>query len=282
MSNPGPRSRNAFIERSITGALSFFRDSLFAEEYAHRRGFLQAREPRIKAAGIMLFIACALLARHSAVVACLYALCLFLAAFSRIPLKFFLKRTWFFIPLFSLVIALPALFNIVTPGDALVSFSLAGRSLSITRQGLFSAGLFVARVTTCVSFAVLLSITTRHTELLKALRMFGVPSLFVLILHMCYRYLFLFMQVIEHTYRALKCRIGGRLHYSKGQRIVAFHLTGFWQRSLQMHQEVYNAMLSRGYRGEPQVLEGLRVTVKDWAWAGVAVALCAAGAIWLK
>ncbi|MCX5706491.1 MAG: energy-coupling factor transporter transmembrane component T, partial [Candidatus Omnitrophica bacterium] len=100
-------------------------------------------------------------------------------------------------------------------------------------------------------YVVLLSITTRHFELLKTLRFFKIPQVFVMTISMCYRYIYLFIEVIENTYLAIKARVGTKIHYKKGQKIVAWRMATLWQRSVQLSQEVYSAMLSRGYRGEP-------------------------------
>jgi cobalt/nickel transport system permease protein len=154
-----------------------------------------------------------------------------------------------------LFIALPALFSAFSPGEPLVTFGVGGIKFIITRQGLDAASLFVTRVATSVSFVILLNLTTRQTALLRALRTFGIPQIFVMTLGMCYRYIFLFVEIIEHTYIAIKSRVGGNLHYKKGQRIVAWKIANLWERSQQLNEEVYNAMLSRGYSGEPKVLE---------------------------
>jgi len=37
---------NNFIERSLAGALSFLKESVFADEYAVKNGFLQSLDPR--------------------------------------------------------------------------------------------------------------------------------------------------------------------------------------------------------------------------------------------
>ena len=161
--------KSNFIERSLLGVLSFLKESVFADDYALQKGFLQARSSRLKSAGFLLLIVSVLLARDIRVLSGLYIFCLILAAFSKISMRYFLKRTWVFIPLFSFFIALPALFNIVTPGEALVSFKFFGEVLSVTRPGLWGAVIFVARVAASVSFVVLLALTTRHSELLKAL-----------------------------------------------------------------------------------------------------------------
>ena len=258
--------RNNFIERSILGALSFFKESVLSDQYAAEPGFLQSLDPRIKAISIFLFIILALLARNIYFLAGLYAICLFLTHCSGIDLATFLKRTWIFIPLFSLFIALPAIFSVFTPGEPLMAIKIAGFELSVTRQGLAGSGLFVARVVTSVSFSVLLSLTTRHFQLLKVLRIVGVPQVFVMTMGMCYRYLFLFVEIIQNLYRAIKSRVGIRVYYKKGQNIVAGNIAFLWTRSLQLNEEVYKAMLSRGYRGEPVILDDFKMRLRDWLW----------------
>ncbi|MDD5729796.1 MAG: cobalt ECF transporter T component CbiQ [Candidatus Omnitrophica bacterium] len=266
-------AKNNFVERSLLGVLSFLKDAVFAEEYASRRGFLQSLDPRIKAVTFFLFVILVLISKNILVLTALYAACLLLALASGIRLVFFLKRTWLFIPLFSLFIGVPALFSIFTPGEPLVSLQGLGLKLIITRQGLNGALLFVARVTTSVSYAVLLSLSTRHFALLKVLRIFRIPQVFVMTIGICYRYIYLFIEIIENTYLAIKSRVGTRLHYRKGQSIVAWNIAGLWSRSYELNEEVYKAMLSRGYRGEPAVLNDFKAGLKDWLWLFAAAAV---------
>ncbi|MDD4899416.1 MAG: cobalt ECF transporter T component CbiQ [Candidatus Omnitrophica bacterium] len=269
------RHSNNFIEHSLIGTLDFLKESLFAEEFALKKGFLQLLDPRIKVLTFLLLIIQAVLIKNILILFYLYALCLLLAAISRINLGFFLKRTWVFIPLFSLVIAIPALFSIFSPGEALVTFKLLSIKFVITQQGLSGAALFVMRVITCVSFAVLMSITTKHFELLKVLRIFKVPQVFVMIAGMCYRYVYLFIGIIENTYLAIKSRTGTRIHYKRGQQIVAWNIAYLWSRSYCLNEQVYQAMLSRGYTGEPEVLNDFRARIKDWLWLFCVLGICA-------
>lgn len=158
-------------------------------------------------------------------------------------------------------------------GEALFVLRIAGIKFIITRQGLFGAALFVTRVATSVSYVVLLSITTRHFELLRVLRIFKIPQIFVMTLGMCYRYIYLFVEIVENTYLAIKGRVGSRVHYKKGRHIVAWNIAYLWVRSYQLNEDVYKAMLSRGYTGEPLVLNNFKARLKDWLWLfGVIVA----------
>ena len=261
------------------GALSFLKESVFADEYAAKKGFLQARDPRLKAISIGFLLISVLLAKSIFFIACIYALCLILAYLSSVRLGFFLKRTWFFIPLFALFIAVPAIFDIFTPGEPVITFRPLGMAVSITREGLASAAIFFIRVLTSVSLGIILALTTRHYALLRVFRMAGVPQVFVMTLGMCYRYIYLFIEIIQDTYTAIKSRAGYVSSSKRGQRIVAWNIAGLWQRSYKMQGEVYQAMLSRGFDGEVRVSDDFRASVKDWAWLGCA-ALFLTVSIW--
>lgn len=272
---PKNTSRNDFIERSVMGALAFLKESVYSDEYASKSGFLQSIDPRFKMLSFAVFLTAVIFTKSIVVCIAMYAVCLVLTFASKVQIGFFMKRTWIFIPVFALFIAMPAIFNIFTPGEPLVTLRFLGGVFVITRQGVSSAALFFVRVLVSVSFAILLSITTRHFELLKTLRIFKVPQVFVMTLGMCYRYIYLFIDVIEDTYLAIKSRVGGRIHYAKGQRIVAWNIAGLWQRSYNMNEMIYMAMLARGYTGEPVALHDFRPSSKDWMFLAITVAFCA-------
>lgn len=255
-----------FIERSLKGILSFLIDSIFSEEYAVKQGFLQSRDPRIKLLSILLLLLAVLFSKSICFLLGMYTLCLLLAVFSSIHLCFFLKRTWIFIPLFSLFISLPSLFNIFTPGQPWLTFRIFAFSLSITKQGIASASFFFIRVLTSVSLSLLLVLSTRHYYLLKVLRIFKIPRVFVMTLGMCYRYVYLFIEIIQNTYLAIKSRVGRVYSVKHGQGIVTWNIAYLWQRSYQLNVDVSNAMLSRGWRGEPIVLNDFRIKTIDWLW----------------
>lgn len=264
--------KSDFVERSIRGALAFFKEAIFADETAGRNGLMQGLDPRVRLVTTALGLLLVLLTRSMTILAALYLLVLLLAMASRVGLGFFLKRTWIFIPLFSLLVAIPAIFSFVSPGETIAS---AG-AFRVTRHGLLAAGTFIARVITSVSLAVLLSLTTRHFDLLKALRFFAVPQVFVMVLGMCYRYLYLFVEIVENTHRAIRSRVGSGIHHRKGQKVVAWNIAHLWMRSYALNEQVYQAMVARGFSGEPATLDHFQVRRRDWLWllasaAGVAL-----------
>ena len=255
-----------FIEQSLMSAVSFIKDATLCEEHASHKGFLQLVDPKIKTISFFVFLLTAVFLKSALLISLLYVFCLILAVMSRIPLPFFLLRTWVFIPLFSFCIAIPALFSFVTPGEPVWFFYLLGVKFIVTRPGLDGAILFVVRVATSVSLVVLLSLTTRHTQLLKVLRIFGVPQVFILTVSMSYRYLYLFAQMLENILTAIKSRVGVVSQHQKGQKVVAWNIANMWNRAEQMNEQVYLAMLSRGYTGEPRLLTKFHPSIKDWVW----------------
>lgn len=217
-----------FLERSSISALNFFKEAVFSEEIARTKGFLQAIDPRLK---ILLFLSLIIITcfvRNISYLVILYILSIVLAAASGVHIIFFIKRVWFFIPIFTLFIAIPAIFM----------------------HGILPAILFVLRVTACVSFAVLMTITTRHSVLLKALRSLGIPNIFTQILDMTYRYIFFFVKVFEEMHTALKARIVKKFDKRSSRRWIASRIGFLFRRSIKMGEDVYMAMIARGYTGE--------------------------------
>lgn len=263
--------KNNFIQRTFFDALLFLKDSLFAEEHALKKGFLQSLDPRIKVVTFACFIILVLLSKSINSVLGLYLLCIYLVSISKINLGLFLKRTWLFIPLFSLFIGIPALFSVFTPGEALFTFKFSGLMFVITRPGLATFVLFVLRVLTSVSFIVGLSMTTKHFELLKVLRIFGMPQVFTMVLGIGYRYIYLFIGIIENTYLAIKSRVGYAICHKQGQHLVAWNIASLWARSYQLNEDVYRAMLSRGFSGEALAWNDFKFRLRDWLWLSAVI-----------
>jgi cobalt/nickel transport system permease protein len=259
-------NKTQFLERSLMSVLLFLKDTVSAEENASQAGFLQSIDPRMKVVSFAIFFLTAIFLKKVDLLLELYVVCLVLVFLSKINLGFFLKRTCLFIPLFSLFIAIPSIFSIVSPGVPIITMHVSSVYLSITLEGLQAAAFFVLRVLVCVSYAVLLSLTTKHTVLLRVLRILRIPQIFIMTLGMCYRYVYLFVEMIEHAYIAIKSRTQGITHYKKGQRIVAWNIAYVWQRSFSLSQQVYSAMLSRGYSGEPVLRDAFRMRLTDWVW----------------
>ncbi len=277
------RPARSFFERTLADITGVLEQTLFAEEIARQDGWLQSLDPRVKLIGALAILIAISFSRHLLVIVVLYLLTLPVAVASRVPMRFYLKRVWVFMPFFTGVVALPALFSPFTPGAPLITLidlSSPRFSLAITWPGVMTAAFLLLRVATSVSIGVLLILTTRWTVLLKALRVLHTPQAFVLILGMTYRYIYVLLHAANNLFLARESRRVGQVSPSEERRWLTASMGTLVSKSYALSDEVYRAMQSRGFRGEAQVMETLEGRPADWIWlAGfLAVAL---GAMWL-
>lgn len=267
--------RNGFIERTLSDISHTFEQSLFAEEIARRPGLLQSIDPRVKVLSLLALLIAVGLSRNLPVIVGLYSVALILARLSFVPMGFFVKRVWLFMPFFTGIIALPALF--ITPGPALAQLPFG---LVITRTGAQTALFLLMRVSTSVSLGILLILTTPWNTVLKALGILRVPDVFVLILGMTYRYIYLLLHTANDMFLSRQSRVVGRLSGAEERRIIAASAGALLSKSLHLSGEVYLAMQSRGFRGYPRTMDTFKMRWSDWAASGI-VTLISVVAIWL-
>jgi cobalt ECF transporter T component CbiQ len=264
----GRRRRGRFLEKTIQGATGLLAQALFNEDVARRRGLLQRLDARIKLVSLVLLLVAAGLVRHISVLLGLYAAALVLARASRVPVGWFIRRVWLFIPIFTGVIVLPATLSLVTPGDIAVGLGHPfGHAVGLTHQGLYSAGLIVSRVATSISLVVLLTLTTPWPRVLAALRALLVPRLFVLVIGMAYRYIFVLLESVADMYTARRARTFGTREDVRGARaFVAASAGALFGRAHVLSEEIHQAMVARGFRGDAMTLDAFRVRLLDGAW----------------
>jgi cobalt/nickel transport system permease protein len=267
--------RSSFIERTLVDINHTLEQSLFAEKTARQPGLLQRLDPRLKILSTLLLLLAVSLSHNLIVIAILYLLALILALLSRVPLAFFVKRVWLFIPFFTGVVALPALF--ITPGPILVHLPLG---LVVTQTGLMTALFLLLRVGTSVSMAVLLVLTTPWNSILKALGVLRIPAVIILILGMTYRYIHLLLHITNDMFLSRKSRLLRRMTAPEERHLVAATSGTLLSKSLQVSTEVYLAMQSRGFRNYPRTMDNFKVQAGDWL-SGTVVIITVALAIWL-
>ena len=93
--------------------------------------------------------------------------------------------------------------------------------LGLTRQGLMAAAIITIRVAISISLVMLVTLTTPWARLLSALRALGVPRMFVLVIGMAYRYLFVLLGAVQDMYVARKARSIAPERDARGGRAAA-------------------------------------------------------------
>ncbi len=252
--------RSDFIARSLAGFARRVQRALDAEELAKAHGLLQRLDPRVKVIGLLLLLLDSALARNARTIAGILALALLLALLSRVPLRTLCLRVWLSAFVFTSFIALPALF--ITPGA--IALRLPLLHWAITAQGLHGALYLLLRVETAVTLSLLLILTTLWTHVLKALRVLGVPVVFIVILGMTHRYIFLMLQTAQDMFESRRSRMVGHLDGRERRRLAAASVGVLLTKSFQLSSEVYLAMQARGFRGEVTTLDDFQMRARDW------------------
>jgi cobalt/nickel transport system permease protein len=263
--------RIGWLEQTVGGITANIEHAVFTERHARSAGWLQARDSRAKLIGFLVAIVATSLLGSLVGLALLYSAVLAAARASRVPFGFFVKRVWLGIPFFAGIVVVPAIFFV--PGDRVFDLAVGPAHLAPSWNGLEGGVLFVSRVGVSVSLAVLLVVTTPWADVLKSLRALRTPQVFVLILSMTYRYIFLFLHTTNGILLARKSRVVGRSSSGEQRRWITGTMGNLMSRAFKMSNDVYAAMLARGFTGEVRVYSTYRMRAADWLSLGGAVAV---------
>jgi cobalt/nickel transport system permease protein len=153
------------------------------------------------------------------------AVLLALISISRIPPVFFLKRLLFFEP-FILTVA------------ALALFQPAGFAKFL---------ILIVKSTLSLVTVILLANTTPFHELLRVLRRIHVPSVFLTLLALMYRYIFVLADEMQRMRRARRSRTFGRRR--ERTWVLLSRIVGqLFLRSTERAERIYAAMSARGWK----------------------------------
>jgi len=261
-STPKHRHKQSHVlEHTLHGISETLERALFAEEISTRPGLFQSLDPRVKIISVLALLISVSLSRNLLVIAGIYLLTLIFGLASSISAGFFIKRVWLALPFFTGMIILPALF--ITPGPALLHLPLG---LVITSTGLTTSLFLLLRVSTSVSLTLLLILTTPWNVVLSALTVLHVPDVFILILGMTYRYIYLLLHTANDMFLSRKSRVVGHVDGAEDRRMMAAISGTLLSKSLNMSSEVYLAMQSRGFRGTMITLKPFKMQARDWVW----------------
>ena len=247
-------------------------DVLQNEETAARPGLLQRLDPRGKLVTLVLFAVTASLVHSVWVLLALVGLTLLLAAASRVGVASFARKVWASAGLLALLIALPSALSFFTPGQAVVSLG----PVTLTQPGLMGVATLVTRVAAAAGFALLVVWTMRWPDVLRALSAMRLPDVVVATLAMTQKQILTLLRTVEQIHLARESRTLGRGTNRENRAWVTERMAFVVRKSMKPADDVYDAMLARGFTGAMPSLVRLRLRPRDWVWAAASVALCAA------
>jgi cobalt/nickel transport system permease protein len=107
-----------------------------------------------------------------------------------------------------------------------------------------------------------------------------VPTVVILVLSTAYRYLFHLLTSVEDMYTARRARtVGADSDVRSGRRFVAASAGALFGKAHALSEEVYLAMVARGFTGSVRTLTAPRVRRSDGVWC-MACVLVAVLVLW--
>lgn len=226
------------------------------ERYLHLDSPLHNWEGRTRLISLFLLIFSIVIAREISQALAGLAISILLVLISGLPLPqavAFMK--WPFIFLLPMLLILP----ITTSGEIHLDFGL----IKISQEGLHLGLLFMIRGL-AAAFSALIIVGTAHFNVnINALRSLGMPSPLTQIFLFTYRYVFLLYDELQTMRRSLDSKGFEMRSNVKSAGILATAVAMLLIRSYERSEDVFNAMLSRGYDGRLPSIQRQNIRLID-------------------
>lgn len=265
------KSRRSLAARTARSIGEHISEVLDNEELASREAFLQRIEPRARLVTLLLLTVTTSLIRSPFMLAAVILATLVLAAASKVDLGSFARKVWASAGLLAVMVAAPAMTRLITPGDTLVPMG----ALTLTVPGVLGALTLVLRVVASSGIALLMVWTMRWTDLLDALSALKVPDVIVATLAMTQKQIVALMRTVQQIHLAKESRALSNGTAQEERRWVVGRMAFVVQKSVKTAEDVYDAMLARGFSGTIRSIGRARPWPRSWHWVMAGGIMCA-------
>jgi cobalt ABC transporter, permease protein CbiQ len=257
-----------FIAKTLHHFSEVFENEFFCERYADKAMLLQIVDPRIKFWVLLVFMVFSAFSSNIAVLLLLAFIALLYAKLSGLDMKDYVRRAWAYIPVVVFIFSIPGASSLFVKGTPLFYVLRPGfpdlkTGLYFSAAGIEMAFRLALRPGISLSFGFLLLLTTRWTRITGALASMRVPLIFISILNMAYRYIFVMSEMAGSMIEARSLRTVGKLATSDNRKFMSHSIAHLFVRSHFLSEEIYDAMVCRGFDGRPVSMEAFKVQAVD-------------------
>ncbi len=238
----------------------------YLDKYSAIHSFIHKLDPRVKLICFFLAVVAVVSEPRGDITGFpfYYLLLFFLVMASRIPVSFVLKRC---------MIASP--FIVMAAGVLPLSYILSRSSSSLPSEVMLYHPLSILlKAYAAVILLTLLASTEKFHRLLSGLQKLKFPPILGILSALMYRYIFILNDEMLRTTRARKSRTPGNSRISRF-RIYGNQAALIFLRARKRAQDVYNAMLSRGFIGKFPEYNGFKLRLQDALFSVAFLALYA-------
>jgi cobalt/nickel transport system permease protein len=136
----------------------------------------------------------------------------------------------------------------------LFSLHFFGKYIGFTKGGVVTATELFFKSLGAISCMYYLSLNTPMVDILSTLRKLGIPKLFVELMSLIYRFIFVLLDTTDKIFTAQNSR-SGYSNLSSGYRSLGILVSKLFIHAYKRSDNLYTALEARGYDGELNVLE---------------------------
>lgn len=272
----GRDMRMPFIEKGINHLSDIIKSSYIQWELASKEGFFQKLDARIKIIFLLFFIFIVSIKKNIMPEVGIWLFVFALSLLSRLNIFTLYKRVFFWGFFFGFLVALPSAFNVITRGEIIMPVIKLSKpytfwvyhfpqEMGLTKEGLYSVAVLTLRVVNSLSISFLVLYTTPFPEIIKALKILRVPDAFLMIIALSYKYIFLFAKTAGDMHIAKKSRLVRGVSNTQAREWVAGRLAFIFRRTRMRCEDVFNAMLSRGFSDKIKFYGYRKIRILDWS-----------------
>ena len=285
------RLKISFIEKGIHHLTEVIKTGYVQWETSSRDNFFQKIDARIKVLFLLFYVIIVSVKKNIPAEVLIGTFVFVLTLLSRLDIFNLYKRVLFFAFLFGFLIALPSALNVITKGEIIVPLLHLSRpyrfwiyqipeEIGLTREGAYGVLMLTSRVMNSLALSFFVLQTTPFTDIIKALKVLKVPDTFLMIVILSYKYVFIFAKTIEEMYLAKKSRLAVKVSNAEARRWIAGRLAFMFKKSRLRCEEIFKAMLSRGFSNNIKFYGVKKLQARDWV-AGAVLFLVGVLFLWI-
>lgn len=270
----------SFIDRTLAATAGFVQAGYEHYFTAVKSGYFQRISPQAKIIVLFINVVLSGLIQEVSIQLIFALLLIFCYLISGIRLTWIYKRIGLLALFFGFLISIPAALNLVNPGKVIIPVLKLEHAYhwwiysipevtGFTKEGLLMVARFTLKIANSVGIVLLIMYTTPFYKIIKALRVFKIPDLFLMVIMLTHKFIFILSKTTTDTFMAMKSRWWENKVPVGRKKLVGGRIGYIFRKSWKRYEDVYNAMVSRGFSGDMQMSYEIKVNGRDYLFVAL-------------
>ena len=266
---------SGFLEKTTHRLLTLLEETFFAYESSQKNGVLQNIHSEAKLISVFCLLITLTKIQSLGIFVAVLFVEYYLAYMSKIRITHLIKRSGIPAIVFSGIVVLPVLFrqsaNAMTTGTL---WAASGFELMPTNGEIMFVIVFITKILCIVTLTSMLLLTTPWHAVVHALRIIRVPRIFISIVLITERYIYITIETALNIFEAKITRTVRILTRAEEQSMLGGVTSSLFGNITNKSEMVYQAMNARGYSGYKQYHTTERWKIVDYTVVVFSIVSC--------